>query len=128
MWRGVTPDNIALNPARAVLDVDLCYRVGEVRKKRTRDMKRSADYAVRLDATIYPLSKLVYGAHCEQLAQEADNASLRSYLTGKTGNRNEARRYLSGRIEFKTAGIECGGCPNNCEVICVLKEGKFLDA
>ncbi|MFA4936874.1 MAG: acyl-CoA dehydratase activase [Patescibacteria group bacterium] len=30
-------------------------------------------------------------------------------------------------IEFKTVSIECGGCPNNCEVICVLKEGKFLD-
>ncbi len=91
--KDVTPDSIALNPHRAVFDVDLCYRVGEVRKKRTRDMKRSADYAVRLDATIYPLSKLVYCAHCDQLAQEASNTSLRSYLTGKTGNKNEARRY-----------------------------------
>jgi hypothetical protein len=56
-------------------------------------MKRMAEYAVRLDATIYPLSKLIYCAHCEQLAQEADNAALRSYLTGKTGNKKEARRY-----------------------------------
>jgi predicted CoA-substrate-specific enzyme activase len=31
-------------------------------------------------------------------------------------------------VEFKTVGIECGGCPNNCEVVCVLKEGRFLDA
>lgn len=30
-------------------------------------------------------------------------------------------------IKFKTVGIECGGCANNCEVICVLKEDKFLD-
>ena len=31
-------------------------------------------------------------------------------------------------VEFKTVGVECGGCPNNCEVVCVLKEGRFLDA
>ncbi|MEZ4671737.1 MAG: acyl-CoA dehydratase activase [Anaerolineae bacterium] len=30
-------------------------------------------------------------------------------------------------IEFKTVGVECGGCPNNCEVVCVLREGQFLD-
>jgi predicted CoA-substrate-specific enzyme activase len=30
-------------------------------------------------------------------------------------------------IEFKTIGVECGGCPNNCEVVCVLKEKQFLD-
>ncbi len=31
-------------------------------------------------------------------------------------------------IDFKTRGIECNQCPNNCEIVCVLKEGKFLDA
>jgi predicted CoA-substrate-specific enzyme activase len=31
-------------------------------------------------------------------------------------------------IEFKTVGVECGGCPNNCEIVCVLKERQFLDA
>jgi predicted CoA-substrate-specific enzyme activase len=30
-------------------------------------------------------------------------------------------------IDFKTVSIECGTCPNNCEVICVLREGLFLD-
>jgi len=30
-------------------------------------------------------------------------------------------------IEFTTVGVECGGCANNCEVICVLKDNKFLD-
>ncbi len=30
-------------------------------------------------------------------------------------------------IEFKTVGVDCGGCPNNCEVVCVLKQGQFLD-
>lgn len=30
-------------------------------------------------------------------------------------------------IDFKTVGVECGNCPNNCEVVCVLKNGEFLD-
>jgi len=30
-------------------------------------------------------------------------------------------------IEYTTVGIECGGCANNCEVICVLQDGKLLD-
>ncbi|MEI7580048.1 MAG: acyl-CoA dehydratase activase [bacterium] len=29
--------------------------------------------------------------------------------------------------EFITKGYECSNCPNNCEIICVLKEGKFFD-
>lgn len=30
-------------------------------------------------------------------------------------------------MEFQTVGGDCGGCPNNCEIICVLKDGLFLD-
>jgi predicted CoA-substrate-specific enzyme activase len=29
--------------------------------------------------------------------------------------------------EFKTTGLECGGCPNNCEIVCVIENEKFLD-
>lgn len=29
---------------------------------------------------------------------------------------------------FKTTSINCAGCPNNCEIICVQKEGRLLDA
>ena len=31
-------------------------------------------------------------------------------------------------IQFETKGIDCGGCANNCEIVCVLKNGVFLDA
>jgi hypothetical protein len=27
---------------------------------------------------------------------------------------------------FTTRGVECGGCPNNCEVVCVLREAEPL--
>jgi predicted CoA-substrate-specific enzyme activase len=30
-------------------------------------------------------------------------------------------------VEFQTVGGDCGGCPNNCEIICVLQDGVFLD-
>lgn len=30
-------------------------------------------------------------------------------------------------VEFQTVVNDCGGCPNNCEVVSVLKEGVFLD-
>jgi len=66
--------------------------VGYVRQ-RTRDMKRIPDYVVKIEAKVYPLSKLVYCAHCERAYLESEDSSLRSYLTGKTGNKPESRRY-----------------------------------
>ena len=30
-------------------------------------------------------------------------------------------------INFKTSGFECANCPNNCEIICILKVGDLLD-
>jgi len=47
-------------------------------------------------------------------------------MTRDLGNEVEFNFDVS-EIEFQTVGGECGGCPNNCEIICVLQEGKFLD-
>ncbi len=30
-------------------------------------------------------------------------------------------------LSFETMGDECGGCPNNCEVVYVLRDGEFID-
>jgi predicted CoA-substrate-specific enzyme activase len=30
-------------------------------------------------------------------------------------------------LTFETMGDECGGCPNNCEVVYVLRDGEFVD-
>ncbi len=30
-------------------------------------------------------------------------------------------------VSFQTVGEECGGCPNECEVVLVLRDGAFLD-
>jgi len=31
-------------------------------------------------------------------------------------------------MKFETKGVECGKCPNCCEIICVYKNGELLDA
>ena len=31
-------------------------------------------------------------------------------------------------IKFETKAVECNGCPNNCEIICVSKDKKVIDA
>ena len=30
--------------------------------------------------------------------------------------------------DFKTSSINCSGCPNNCEIICIKKDDKLLDS
>ena len=61
------------------------------------------------------------------------------HLMGAIGSAILARNYVEDKqcekqfnfdvkdISFKTVGVECGGCPNNCEISCVLRNGKFLD-
>jgi predicted CoA-substrate-specific enzyme activase len=49
-------------------------------------------------------------------------------ILARARHHNQAFDFHIKDIDFKTIGIECGGCPNNCEVICVLKEQQFLDA
>ncbi len=89
----VNPGNVTLHSERAVFSVELCTQVGFVLQNRSRDPKRNTDYAIHLDAKMYPLSKLVYCAHCVKLAQQEDDSTLRSYLTGQTGRQKISRRY-----------------------------------
>jgi len=91
--RDVNPDTLVVNPERAVFDVETCFAVGRIRQERTRNYKGNIDYSVHVDSKAYPLSKLIYCAHCEQIAIETDNKAGRSYLTGKTGSKVTTRRY-----------------------------------
>ncbi len=91
--KDVTPANVQLNPKHAIFDVDFCLDVGRTLLARSRNYNRNPDNAVRLDASSYPLSKLIYCAHCERIAIEQDSSSARSRLSGKTGSAPMARRY-----------------------------------
>lgn len=45
--------------------------------------------------------------------------------------RNQKRRVFDFNIEdmeFVTREIHCGGCPNNCEIICVYCDGHLIDS
>lgn len=45
--------------------------------------------------------------------------------------RSKARRTFSFDIEdmkFRTREVNCGRCPNNCEIICVYRDDKLIDA
>ena len=47
----------------------------------------------------------------------------------KTKNEKRGNPFSFGikDIEFRTIGVECENCPNNCEVVCVLKGGNIRD-
>lgn len=94
-------DKIRFRKERAVFDLDLLRAVGQRRKSRSR---KPVDSGVNRRARAYPLSGLIYCAHCEKLAKEQDDPRLRTRFTGTT-NKKGVRRY-----KHKT-GVKCG-CHN----------------
>ncbi len=59
-----------------------------------------------------------------------------SHLMGAIGVAILARKNKEERpfsfsvqdVEFKTKGVDCHGCANHCEIICVYKDGKLIDS
>ena len=96
----VNAETITLNPERAVFDVDLLYQVARVLNTRTQE-KRQPDYGAHSDAYVYPLSKIVYCAHCDRMAQAQGNPQLRSALSG-------ARTSKQRRYRHKDSRKKCG--------------------
>jgi hypothetical protein len=83
---------------RAVFPISLLRRVAEVRRDRTREPK---DDGINRKARAYPLSSLVYCAHCDTLAHEREDPRLRVKLTGLVDPRQK-RRYKH------KPGVICG--------------------
>ncbi|MGB4592464.1 MAG: acyl-CoA dehydratase activase [Coriobacteriia bacterium] len=48
-------------------------------------------------------------------------------LLAKDGGAEERFDFGVRDMSFETVGDECGGCANNCEVVCVLRAGEFVD-
>ncbi len=89
---------VPLNRERAVMDVELCYRVGMMRAERFREKSQSKpDTGNRADVRIFPLSRITYCAHCEKLAIERDDPSLRGYLIGYDGSHSPRYRHSERR-------------------------------
>jgi predicted CoA-substrate-specific enzyme activase len=58
------------------------------------------------------------------------------HLTGALGTAILARRscadgdfdFSTAEIDFSTRGAECGGCANNCEIICIYRGESLIDS
>jgi len=72
----------------------------------------------------------------EDIVGEKIIVDKNSHLMGAIGvailARKEKREYNftfdTSDYEFETKGIECKGCSNNCEIICVSKDKKIIDS
>jgi hypothetical protein len=91
-------DPAHLIEGRAVFPLELLRRVADVRRARTHE---PSDSGVNRQARDYALSKLVYCAHCDKLAEERDDPRLRVRLTGGLDPRKK-RRYKH------KPGVICG--------------------
>jgi predicted CoA-substrate-specific enzyme activase len=48
-------------------------------------------------------------------------------LVAKESGREAPFTFDVREVAFETRGMECGGCPNDCEVVVVLRDGSYLD-
>ncbi len=104
------PNDITLNPERAVFDIAMLKQVGQIQLERTH---RAPDRGHAQTDYPYPLAGLTYCAHCERLAEQHNDPKLRSRLGGKTKSRYRHR-----------AGHPCG-CTKK-SVTRELYEADFL--
>lgn len=49
-------------------------------------------------------------------------------ILAKKSNSEKIFDFDIADIEFTTKGIDCGKCSNNCEIICVYRDNKLIDA
>ncbi|MDO5568993.1 MAG: acyl-CoA dehydratase activase [bacterium] len=71
----------------------------------------------------------------EDVLQENVIVNENSHLMGALGvailasknSKNKVFNFNIVDIDFETRGIECSGCPNNCEIINIYKDGKVID-
>jgi DNA invertase Pin-like site-specific DNA recombinase len=94
----LTPETVTLNPERAVMDIELCYLVGKIRAQRSYEKhQRKADTGDRAEVYIFPLSYIATCSHCNKIAEEQGNPSLRSHLIGYEGKRIPRYRHSERR-------------------------------
>ncbi len=95
----IEPNSIPIDPERAVFDVELLRRVGQIATERS---YRQPDRGRNLPDRVYPLAGLVYCAKCDQLALQQNNPKLRSKLSGKGKSGTKLGSYRH------RPGLECG--------------------
>jgi len=71
------PENVTLNPERALMDISLCYRVGKVRNERYREHHFAAQRA----SYVYPLAGIAYCSHCDTVSERTRLQGYEGYRT-----------------------------------------------
>ena len=79
-----SPETVELHPERAVFDIELLTQVGNVKRERATAPR---DRGVAQTSYPYPLTSVVYCAHCERRAIKENDISLRTTLGGKSKER-----------------------------------------
>lgn len=99
-YRYDTPENIldSCDPTQTYIPLDLLRQVAYIQKKRSVLFKRSV--GTQENSYVYPLSKLVYCAHCEKIVNSEDNQRRHSRLSGS--HIQNQRRYRH------PEGVQCG--------------------
>ena len=72
----------------------------------------------------------------EELTGEKIYVDPNSHLLGALGVAILAKKskketnfnFNIAKISFETKGINCHGCANNCEIICIMRDKKIIDA
>ncbi len=112
-YEALEADKIVFDEDRAVFDIDLLREVVRVRHERTLKPKRNK---INRNTHFYPLTEITYCAHCERLAYEKNDPSLRSVFGGASSN--NTLRYKHKR------GVVCKG--KNRSVRCEIYEHDFF--
>jgi DNA invertase Pin-like site-specific DNA recombinase len=99
------PVGVLYETGRAVFDLELLRKVAEIQETRSITTLRAP--GSQQTAHIYPLTNLVYCAHCEQKAQENNDPRLRSRLSG--WNRRGVLRYR--HAEARACGVHNRSVP-----------------
>lgn len=88
------PDDIPLDETRAVFDLTLLRRVGEVLVGRS---QRPVDKGVRARSYPYALNGITYCYHCDLLAQQHNHPTYRTRLGGYGYPKHPRYRHREGR-------------------------------
>ncbi|KPU43576.1 R-phenyllactate dehydratase activator [Oxobacter pfennigii] len=67
---------------------------------------------------------------CEKILVDKNSHLLGSIGAAILAKKSKIEKLFSFNIrnvDFSTEGRECGMCPNNCEIVCVMKNNEFLD-
>ncbi len=89
------PLGVLYDTGRSVFDIELIRRVAEVQLQRSVTLRPIGS---KRKAHAYPLTGLLYCAHCEQLAEEKGDPKLRSRIAGWKFHETHRYRHTEGRV------------------------------